>query len=91
MFGAVFWLNSVSFSSLLQNGLRRTLLAVSFLGVSLAILWQAHGPLPVQVLAAATLVLGFILVSWTHVLDSRDRNLLLVTISHVRFAFARAK
>jgi O-antigen/teichoic acid export membrane protein len=91
VFGAVFWLNSVSLSSLLQNGIRRTLLAVGTLGASLAILWQVHGPFPVQVLVAAILVLGFILISWTHVLDSRDRTLLLVTVSHVRFAFARPK
>ena len=91
VFGAVFWLNSVSFSSLLQNGIRRTLLAVGTLGASLAILWQVHGPFPVQVLVAAILVLGFILISWTHVLDSRDRTLLLVTVSHVRLAFARPK
>ena len=91
MFGAVFWLNSVSFSSLLQNGIRRPLIAVSILGASLAILWQVHGPFPMQLLVVAILLLAFILVSWTHVLDSRDRNLLLVTVSHVRFAFARSK
>jgi O-antigen/teichoic acid export membrane protein len=91
MFGAVFWLNSVSLSSLLQNGIRRTLLAVTTLAISLAILWQAHGPFPIQILVAAILLLAFMLVSWTHILDSRDRNLLLVTVSHVRFAFARPK
>jgi O-antigen/teichoic acid export membrane protein len=91
MFGAVFWLDSVSFGSLVQNGMRRTLLAVVSLGLSLAILWQVHGPFPAQVLVATALVLAFILISWTHVLDSRDRNLLLVTVSHVRLAFAKSK
>jgi len=91
MFATVFFLNSVSFSSLLRNGLRRTLIAVSILGLCLAIVWRARGPLPVQLLVAGILVLGFILVSWTHILDSRDRNLVLVTVSHVRLALARAR
>jgi O-antigen/teichoic acid export membrane protein len=90
-FGAVFWLNSVSFGSLLQNGIRRTLLAVFILGASLAFLWQAHSPFVVQISIAAILVLAFVLVSWTHVLDSRDRNLLIGTVSYVRLALARAK
>jgi len=91
MFGAVFWLDSVSFASLLQNGMRRTLLAVATLGLSLVIVWQVHGSFPARVLVAAALVLAFILVSWTHVLDSRDRNLLLVTVSNVRLPFAKPK
>ena len=91
MFGAVFWLKSVSFGSLLQNGMRRTLLAVATLGLSLTLVWRVHGPFPVQVLVVAALVLTFILVSWSHVLDSRDRNLLLGTFSHMRFAFAKSK
>jgi O-antigen/teichoic acid export membrane protein len=90
-FGAVFWLNSVSFSSLVQNGMRRTLLAVSALGVSLAVVWQVGEPFPVQVLLTSVLVLAFALVSWNHVLDSRDRDLLVVTVSQVRLALARPK
>lgn len=91
MFATVFFLNSVSFSSLLQNGLRRTLIAVSVLGFSLAIVWRAHGSFPVQVLIAGVLILGFFLISWTHILDSRDRDLVLVTVSHVKLALARAR
>ncbi|MGP0020879.1 MAG: flippase [Candidatus Sulfotelmatobacter sp.] len=91
MFGAVFWLNSVSLSSLLRNGIRRTLAAVSTLSIALAILWQVHGPFSLQILVAAILVLAFVLVSWTHVLDSRDRNLLLGAVSSVRLSFARPK
>jgi hypothetical protein len=91
MFGAVFWLNSVSLSSLLRNGIRRTLAAVSTLSIALAILWQLHGPFSLQILVAAILVLAFVLVSWTHVLDSRDRNLLLGAVSFVRLSFARPK
>jgi O-antigen/teichoic acid export membrane protein len=90
-FGAVFWLNSVSLSSLLENGMRRTLLAVAALGVSLAILWQVPEPFAVELPVALTLVLMFALVSWTHVLDSRDRDLLLITATQVRLAFARPK
>lgn len=91
MFGTVFFLNSVSFHSLLQNGLRRTLIAVSILGISLAMVWRANGPFPVQALVAAIIVLGFAFVSWTHVLDGRDRSLVVVTFSHVRLAFARTR
>jgi O-antigen/teichoic acid export membrane protein len=90
-FGAVFWLNSVSFRSLLQNGIRRTLLAISALGVSLAIVWRLDEPFQVQVPVAAILLLVFALLSWTHVLDSTDRNLLVGTASQVRLAFARGK
>ena len=90
MFGTVFFLESISLSSLLRNGLRRALIAVSILGFSIAIVGWAHGPFPVQLLVAAILVLGFVVVSWTHILDSRDRNLVLVTISHFRLAFVRA-
>jgi O-antigen/teichoic acid export membrane protein len=90
-FGAVFWLNSVSFRSLLQNGIRRTLLAISALGVSLAIVWRLDEPFQVQVPVAAILLLAFALLSWTHVLDSTDRNLLVGTASQVRLAFARGK
>lgn len=89
MFGSVFFLNSLSLSSLLRNGLRRTLVAVSILGIALAIVWRAHGPFPIQVLVAAILVLGFILVSWIHILDKRERDLVLVTVSHVKLALAR--
>ena len=91
MFGAVFWLNSVSFRSLLQNGLRRTLLAVSGLGVFLAILWRADVSFGAQILASMIAVSVFAIISWTHVLDSRDRNLVLLTATQVRFAFARPK
>jgi len=91
MFATVFFLNSVSFRSLLQNGLRRSLIAVSILGLSLAVVWRAHGPFPVQVLVAGILVVGFMLVSWTHILDSRDRNLVLITVSHVKLALSRAR
>jgi O-antigen/teichoic acid export membrane protein len=91
MFGTIFFLNSVSFRSLLQNGLRRTLIAVSILSLSLAIVWRAQGPFLVQVLVAAMLVLGFALVSWSYILDSRDRNLVLGTVSHVRLALGRAR
>jgi O-antigen/teichoic acid export membrane protein len=91
MFGAVFWLNSVSLRSLLQNGLRRALLAVFVLGASLAILWHAEVSVLVQILAAVILVLAFALIAWIHVLDSRDRNLVVVTASQVRFALARPK
>jgi len=91
MFGSVFWLNLISFTSLLENGLRRTLIAVGILGLSLAVLWRANGTFLTQVLVAAMLLLGFILFSWNHVLDSRDRSLMLGTVSHVRLAFARAR
>lgn len=90
-FAAVFWLNSVSSRSLLQNGLRRTLLAVCGLAVSLIVLWQVDGPFLLQFLVAAILVFAFALISWSHVLDSRDRNLLFVTAAQVRLAFARTK
>jgi len=91
MFGAAFWLNSVSMRSLFQNGMRRTLFAVSALGLSLAVLWRVDGPLLVQLPIAATLVLAFVLVSWTHVLDSRDRDLLVGTAMQFRLAFARPR
>ena len=91
MFGAAFWISSVSFRSLLHRGLRRTLLAVAVLGAGLAMIWLANGPLIMQVLLAVSLVLVFVFVSWTHVLDSRDRDLLAVTATHVRLAFARPK
>lgn len=91
MFGAVFALNSVSLKNLLQNGLRRTLIAVCSLGIALVIVWRAHGPFLAQLLVAAVLVLGFILISWTHILDGRDRDLVYVMVSHVRLAFAKAR
>ena len=91
MFGSVFWLNLISFTSLLENGLRRTLIAVGVLGLSLAFLWQANGAFLMQVSVAAMILLGFILFSWNHVLDSRDRSLMLVTFSHVRLALAKAE
>jgi O-antigen/teichoic acid export membrane protein len=91
MFGAVFWLNSISFGSLLRNGMRGTLIAVVTLGASLATVWQFRGPFPVQLLIAAILVLSFLLVSWTYVLDGRDRDLLVGTVSFVRLAFAKSK
>ena len=91
MFGAVFWINSVSFRSLLEKGISRSLVAVSVLGACLAMIWIANGPLIVQVPLTATIVLAFVLVSWTHVLDSTDRDLLAVTASHFRLAFARTK
>ena len=90
-FGAVFWLNSVSFSTLFENGMRRALLAVFALGGSLAILWRIDGPFVIQGLLAVVLLLAFALVSWNHVLDSRDRNLLVVTATQLRFVFAKPK
>jgi O-antigen/teichoic acid export membrane protein len=91
MFGAVFWLNSVSFRNLLWNGLRRTLLAVSALGLALVILGRARGPFSIQIPVAFSLVLAFALVSWTHVLDRRDRDLLAVTATQLKLSFARRK
>jgi O-antigen/teichoic acid export membrane protein len=91
MFGAVFWLNSVSVRSLLQKGISRTLFAVTVLGACLALVWIANGPLRVQIPLAATLVLAFAFISWTHVLDSTDRDLLVGTAAHFRLAFARTK
>lgn len=91
MFGTVFRLKLISFANLLQNGLRRTLVAVGVLGLLLAFLWQANGTLLVQVLVATMLLLGFILISWNHVLDSRDRSLMLGTFTYVRLALARAR
>jgi O-antigen/teichoic acid export membrane protein len=88
MFGTVFLLNSVSFSSLLQNGLRRSLIAVAILTMSLATVWQWHASFPAQLLFATILVFGFVLLSWSYVLDHRDRSLVLVTLSHVRLALA---
>jgi O-antigen/teichoic acid export membrane protein len=90
MFGAVFWIHSVSFRSLLR-GISRTLFAVTVFGVCLALVWIAKGPLLVQVALAASLVLAFTLISWTHVLDSTDRNLLAGTAAHFRLAFVRTK
>ena len=87
-FGAVFWLRSVSFNGLFQNGMQRTLLAVSALGVSLALVFQANVPFAVQLPAAIILVVAFAFFSWTRILDSRDRNLLVVTAAQLRFAFA---
>jgi hypothetical protein len=91
MFGAVVWLNSVSIRSLLQNGMRQTLIAVLTLTASLAIVWRAGGPFLVQILIAVVLLLAFALISWTHVLDGRDRDLLVGTAAQVRLAFARPK
>lgn len=91
MFGAVFWLNSVSFSGLLQNGMRRTLATIATLAGLLAILWIFKGPFSTQLLVATIVLLGFGLVSWSYVLDGRDRDLLLGTIGQVRFVFARPK
>lgn len=91
MFGAVFWLNSVSFRSLLRGGMRRTLLAVAALGVCLAMIWIVNGPLIVQVALTASLVLAFVVISWTHVLDRTDRDLLAITATHFRLVFARPK
>src|SRR3984957_4484367 len=91
MFGAVFWLDSLSFPNLLQRGLNRTLAAVSILGASLGLVWIARGPLLLQIPLAATLVLTFALVCWTHVLDNRDRDLVTGTATHFRLAWSRAK
>ncbi len=91
MFGAVFWIRSVSLRSLLRQGMSRTLFAVFVLAFCLAALWAAHGPLLVQVPLAATLVLVFALVCWTHVLDHRDRDLVANTAAHFRLALIRAK
>ncbi len=91
MFGAVFWLNSLSFRHLLQRGLSRTLAAVSVLGVCLAVVWLAKGPLLVQVPLAGALVLTFALFSWIYVLDNRDRDLVTGTATHFRLALSRAK
>lgn len=91
MFGAVFWINSVSIRSLLQKGMRRTLFAVSVLAACLALIWMANAPLRFEVPLAATLVLAFALISWTHVLDSRDRDLLADTAIQFRLGWARTK
>jgi len=91
MFGAVFWLDSLSFPGLLQRGLRRTLAAVAVLGASLALVWFAKGPLLLQIPLAATLVLTFVLVCWTYVLDNRDRDLVTGTATHFRLVWSRAK
>ena len=91
MFGAIFWLNSVSFRNLFRDGMRRTLLAVSALGAALVILWQANGSFMVQIPVAVTIVLAFAAVSWTLVLDRRDRDLFVVTATQLRLSFARRK
>lgn len=91
MFGAVFWIHSVSFQSLLQKGIKRTLAAVTMLGIGLALVWLARGAFVVQAAFTGGLLLAFTLVSWTYVLDSTDRNLLAGTVSHFRMALARAK
>jgi O-antigen/teichoic acid export membrane protein len=91
MFGAVFRLKSVSFTSLVQNGLRRALLAVFVLGASLAIVWRSNAPFSVQILAVALLLLVFTLAAWSYVLDGRDRDLVAVTVTQLRLALARPK
>jgi O-antigen/teichoic acid export membrane protein len=91
MFGAVFWIHSVSFRSLLGRGIRRTLVAVTGLGAGLALLWILQGPLLLQIPLAATLVLVFGLACWTHVLDGTDRDLLAGTAAHFRLALGRTK
>ena len=91
MFGSVFWLNLISFTNLLNNGLRRTLIAVAVLGSSLAFLRQFDGILLVQALVAATLLFGFILFSWNHVLDNCDRSLMLDAFSDFRLALAKPR
>ena len=91
MFGAVFWLNSVSFRNLLTNGMRRTLFAVFALALALVLLWQANGPFVIQVPVAISFVLVFVVGSWAYVLDSRDRDLLAGTANRLRLAFVRRR
>ena len=89
MFSAVFYLETVSFRSLLGHGLRKTLLAVSGLAGSLVLVWGMGGPVRVQGLVDLGLVLVFVGISWAYVLDHRERNLLSRTATQVRFVFAR--
>ena len=91
LFGAIFWLKSVSPSGLLHNGMRRTLIITSTLAGLVGILWIRNGPFPTQVLVAIIGLIGFALVSWSCVLDSRDRSLLIGTFTHVRLVFARLR
>ncbi len=91
MFGAVFWLNSISFRTLLQKGMRRTLIAVAVLGICLAMIWSAKGPLALQFPLVAIVLLGFALTSWTYVLDGTDRNLVTVTAAHFKLALVRPR
>jgi O-antigen/teichoic acid export membrane protein len=91
LYGAVLWLRLVSADSLIGNGLLKSVGVISTFGMLLGIPWLVGESAEVRSVLASVVTLAFGFVAWTHLLDSKDRNLILSAPGQLRAAFARAK
>jgi O-antigen/teichoic acid export membrane protein len=88
---AAVWLKCISLSSLVGDGLQKTLLAVAAFAACSALLWWAGFSFITQLLVAIALLTVFGIVAWRYVLDVRDRNLLGRMALQLRGILARSR
>ncbi len=91
LYGAVLWLKLVSAGSLIGNGLLKSVAVISAFGMLLGIPCLVGESAGVRSVLASIATLTFGFVAWTHLLDSKDRNLIVSATGQLRAAFARAK